>query len=117
MINPRYLERIISDLRKEDAILIVEGNRDTDALTKVGIKKESVIESAQKKNSNIERDIIREEKTVIPLFDNDHSGMARMKRFIEYFTGCGIRIDLSYSRKLKAAGITYIEEIDNALSY
>jgi len=111
------LEKIIQDIKSSsyDAIILVEGKRDKEALKKAGIPDYLIMQVSYKDNNQIYEEIIRYEKRkIIALYDNDNTGKKKFSRVKAFFNGMGIQI-LDYKKRLKNAGITYIEEIDNRL--
>ncbi len=114
---PNYaaLRALLHDLGGErEARILVEGKRDIAALSGLGIPKERIVQTAQMNYSQLEKTLPKETK-LIPLFDNDRTGLLRLKRFIGYFSANGFSIDYSYSARCRTAGLTCLEDIGDLL--
>jgi len=111
------LEILINSIKEDsnDAVILVEGKRDKDALEKVGILPNNIIEVSYKNQNQICNEIeLCKKRKIIPLYDNDRTGNTKMYKLSAFLSGLDIKI-LDYRKKLNHKGITYIEEIDNRL--
>ena len=113
--NAAMLESLVNDLSKEDAVIVVEGKRDTDALTRLGIRRDRIIQAAQRSCRDLEARIAGDYTKLIPLFDNDRSGRKRLALFSAYFSSSRMWIDYSYTRRMRSAGLYCVEDADNVL--
>ena len=116
-MGKQELEKILWEIKNKsnDSIILVEGKRDEEALTKAGIPDYSIIQVSYKNNNQIYNEVISyNKKRVIALYDNDRTGRMKLSNIKAFFAGLGIQF-LDYKKALERAGITYIEEIDNRL--
>lgn len=114
--NRLALNELVSDLNVEDACIIVEGKRDVAALASLGIPRERIVATAQKRYCDLEGCIGDGHKKLIPLFDNDRTGERRMDSFKRYFSGTGYRIDESFYKRVRDAGLVCVEDIEDVLN-
>ena len=113
--NKAALLDIIKALSNEGngTLLVVEGKRDVEAFTRLGLPKINIIKAAHSRYCDLEASL-RTAKKIIPLFDNDRTGQKRLHDFDAYFTGV-TPIDHSYETKIRNAGICCIEDLDDLL--
>ncbi len=101
------LQRLLTELKEEKAVKIVEGNKDKKALERLGIKNIITLQGKPV------QDKIKELKhKAIILTDYDRKGRELEKRLKEALISQGIIPNLEYKKELKKlTGITQIEEL------
>ena len=112
------LAQVIDSIKEEsrDAVILVEGKRDKEALRKVGIPSYAILQVSYKDENRIYNEVLLYHRNkVIALYDNDRTGEKKMSKLKSFLYGTGLKL-LDYSNPLNENGITYIEEIDNRLS-
>ncbi|MCL4399119.1 hypothetical protein M1293_01220 [Candidatus Parvarchaeota archaeon] len=105
---------IVRPILSEKCCVIVEGKNDAKALVKLGIPESRIFQSAQISYDKLEP-LIANFDVYIPMFDADRTGVHRLEKFLHYFSGMAIKIDMSYSEKLRSEGVVYIEGINRLI--
>jgi len=119
MILEKEVFEIIERLkREENALILVEGRRDTESLRNMGIETE-IICISQRKMYDLTLDLVKKDKKIIILTDFDSEGTKLFKEYRKELESLGANIDIKYYRELKfylKKFIRGIEDIDNLLA-
>ncbi|WP_448587576.1 toprim domain-containing protein [Thermocrinis sp.] len=102
------LREVLDELKKQKAVIIVEGKRDKEALKKLGIS--NVITIGGKRLSDL-ADILEGQTQVIPLFDLDTHGERIHKKVVEILSSQGYILKSEYRDKLREFGVIYVEDL------
>jgi 5S rRNA maturation endonuclease (ribonuclease M5) len=106
MNNFEKLERLLTELKEDQRIKVVEGRKDYDALSYFGIKNIEML------NGRPLQEIASLGKDVILLMDYDRKGEELTRRLAELFRNESAKTDLSYRKELgRITGIKKIEEL------
>jgi len=95
----------ILSLKKEDALIIVEGKKDIIALNKFGVECVSLKGDLK----GFCEKVSAERDEVVLLMDTDKEGRELTKRLKTYFSLPGVKVNLFYWNCLKKLRITHVE--------
>ncbi|MEM2987362.1 MAG: hypothetical protein QXV60_04615 [Nitrososphaerota archaeon] len=107
------LMKIINDLNKEEAILVVEGKKDIEALRNFGFKGK-ILEYRQLLESLHKEEYV---KKFILLVDFDQEGRKICKKLYNLLSVKGYKVDLYYWRKISEFKKYGLNEIEDIYSY
>ncbi|KYC44726.1 MAG: hypothetical protein APG12_01299 [Candidatus Methanofastidiosum methylothiophilum] len=100
---------ILNNLKEEEGIIIVEGQKDIESLVKIGIKNKII--AVSKRNIFEVIDSISE-KEVIVLTDFDKKGTQLFRRYVTELQSSGKKAITIYYRDLKKYLKRYITQIE-----
>jgi|GEM_PF-3555350 len=102
---------------KDNAMIIVEGPKDSKALEELGVVAEPFLYSHNSDHTELFR-IARSFSKVIILVDNDKEGWSICKKLVSAFSEKGIRCDTWYRRqfyKIGGGSILHLEEFPSLI--
>jgi len=104
------LRELLEELRlqSKEAVIIVEGKRDKEALKKLGIG--NVITIGGKRLTDI-ADILEGKTYVIPLFDLDAHGDRLHQKLVAILSSQGYILKSEYREKLRRLGVMHVEDL------
>ena len=100
------LNELINQLKSEVSPIIVEGKKDKMALERLGVNNVHPL-SGKPLFHFVES--FGNSSRVILLLDYDKAGRKLQKQLLQGFQRIGVKVDLSYHRKLKKTRLSHIE--------
>jgi len=109
----KQLKRALEELDEKEAVIIVEGKKDKEALQRIGVKNR--IKLVNRSPAELSR-AISDEKEAIILTDFDEAGEEICKRVEESLSSYSIKADTELRKRLhRIIGVANFESIDKIL--
>ncbi|MCZ7357717.1 MAG: toprim domain-containing protein [Candidatus Methanoperedens sp.] len=113
------LDKILSDLRERadnGAVIIVEGRKDAESLSRLGLKGDIIFASQQPLLELTEK-LSRKDKEIILLTDWDKKGGMIARKIIKYLLNYGIMPNTEIRGRIRALVKKRIKDIESLSNY